>query len=63
MLSLMSIEEMTKELEELMPTEAAMLRLNYETDGIPTLERGVLAILLILAKRVEDLEKLVTPVK
>lgn len=53
MLSLMSQEEMTVTLEELLPTEAKLLRDPY---GLPNLDRGVLAMLMILAQRVRDLE-------
>lgn len=56
MLSMMSNEQMICALEELLPTEAPLLRGN---EGYPrTIDRGVLAMLLILAKRVEELERL-----
>lgn len=61
MLSLMSQEEMTAALEELLPTEAMMLRGVHRE---PLLDRGILAMLLLLAKqseeqeeRIKDLEK------
>lgn len=51
MLSLMSQEEMTKTLEELLPTDASLLR---DENGAPKLDRGILAMLLILAVRLEE---------
>jgi hypothetical protein len=45
----MNQEQMTAALEELLPTEAALLR----CDGAPNLNRGALAMLLILAKKNE----------
>ena len=54
MLSMMNQEQMTAELECLLPTESLLIR---NSEGHPKLDRGVLAMLLILAKRVADLEQ------
>lgn len=53
MLSMMTQEEMTRTLEKLLPTEAPLLR---DPRGLPIADRGVLAMLLILAKDCEEHE-------